>query len=92
MAISHDPSLQPYPLAMMSNISLDSITNFHVGFSCGISTGVLLRRVETQVPSCQSCVQAQISPVVHTSLNTQVEFYSQVVLLVLTKCNKTNID
>ena len=28
----------------------------------------------------------------HMSLNTQVEFYSRDVLLVLTKCNKTNID
>ena len=52
MAISHDPSLQPYSLAMLSNISFDSIKNFREGFSCGISTGVLLRRVETQVPSC----------------------------------------
>ena len=43
MAISHDSSLQPYSLAMLSNVSFDSITSFRVGFSCGISTGVLLR-------------------------------------------------
>ena len=55
MAVSHNPSLQPYSLslAMLSNVSFDSITNFRVGFSCGISTGVVLRRLETQVPSCQ---------------------------------------
>ena len=28
----------------------------------------------------------------HLSLNTQVEFYSRVVLLVLTKCNKTYLN
>ena len=52
MAISHNPPLQPYYLAMLSNVSFDSINNFHVGFSCGISTGVLLRRLETQVSFC----------------------------------------
>ena len=52
MAISHDPSLQPYSMAMLSNVSFDSIKNFRVGFSCGISTGVLLHRLEMQVPSC----------------------------------------
>ena len=49
MAISQDPSLQVYSLAMLSNVSFDSIKIFRVGFSCGISTGVLLRRLETQV-------------------------------------------
>ena len=52
MAISHDPSLQPYYLAMLSNVLFDSITNFREGFSCGISIGVLLRRLEIQVSSC----------------------------------------
>ena len=52
MAISHYPSLQPYVLAMLSNVSFDSIKNFRVGFSRGISTGALLRRLYTQVPSC----------------------------------------
>ena len=52
MAISHNPLLQPYSLAMLSNVSFDSIKKFRVGFSCGISTGVLLHRLETQVPSC----------------------------------------
>ena len=51
MPISHDPLLQPYSLAMLSNILFVSITNFCVGFSRGISTGILLRRLDTQVPS-----------------------------------------
>ena len=51
MAISHDPSLQPYSLATLSNVLFDSINNFRVGFSGGISISVL-HRLETQVPFC----------------------------------------
>ena len=32
MAISHDPSLQPYSLAMLSNVSFHSKKNVHIGF------------------------------------------------------------
>ena len=32
MAISHDPSMQPYSLAMLSNVSFHSIKNVRIGF------------------------------------------------------------